>query len=182
MTRTAEKLALESYQEYLRLLARMQLDPRLRSRLDPSDVVQQTLLKAHEKRAEFRGSSPPELMGWLRCILSNTMADAVRKLLRQKGDLHYSLETALQESSSRLEAWIKNEEPTPGHKLLREEQLLHLAKALSQLPDDQRMALELRHLQGYSLPAITEIMGRSKAAVAGLLRRGLKRLRELLEQ
>jgi RNA polymerase sigma-70 factor (ECF subfamily) len=121
-------------------------------------------------------------MGWLRCILSNTMADAIRKLVRQKGDLHYSLETALHESSSRLEAWLKNEDSTPGQKLLREEQLLHLAKALSQLPDDQRTALELRHLQGYSLPAITEIMGRSKAAVAGLLRRGLKRLRELLEQ
>src|SRR5215831_12774951 len=103
MARTAETLALESYQEYLRLLARMQLDPRLKNRLDPSDIVQQTLLKAHEKRGEFRGTSPPELMGWLRCILSSTMADAIRKLVRQKGDLHYSLETALHQSSSRLE-------------------------------------------------------------------------------
>jgi len=181
MALAAGKLALETYREYLRLLARMQLDPRLRSRLDPSDVVQQTLLKAHQKTAEFRGTSEPELMGWLRSILANTMADALRKLLRQKGDVQYSLEIALQQSSSRLEAWVNNGDPTPGQQLLREEQLLRLAEALSQLPDDQRVALELRHLQGYSLPDITEIMGRSKAAVAGLLRRGLKRLRELLE-
>jgi len=65
---------------------------------------------------------------------------------------------------------------------MRHEQLASLAKALAQLPDDQRTAVELHHLQGWSVARIAEQGGRSQAAVAGLLRRGLKKLRELLRE
>jgi RNA polymerase sigma-70 factor (ECF subfamily) len=57
-----------------------------------------------------------------------------------------------------------------------------LAEALVQLSDDQRLAVELKHLQGWSVADICKHTGRSEAAVAGLLRRGLKRLRELMAE
>ena len=58
--------------------------------------------------------------------------------------------------------------------------MLELAAALARLPEDQRTAVELHHLEGYSLVEVGRRMRRSKEAVAGLLFRGLKRLRELL--
>ena len=173
---------LEDYREYLRLLARLQLDPRLRGNLDPSDVAQETLLKAHARQDQFRGKTEAERTAWLRAILANTLADALRKLGREPGAAGGSLRAAVEQSSARLEQWLASDEPSPDEQVLRQEQLLRLAGALAELPEEQRTAVELRHLQGYSVPAISELTGRSVASVAGLLRRGLKRLRRRLEE
>lgn len=171
---------LESYRDYLRLLARLQLDARLRGKLDPSDVVQQTLLKAHQNAEQFRGQTEAERAAWLRRILANTLADAARKF-RFETARGRSLEQALHESSARLEEWLASSGESPGEQVDRQEQLLRLAQALSNLPDDQRQAIEMHHLQGVLLADIAGAMGRTEAAVAGLLRRGRKKLRELLE-
>jgi RNA polymerase sigma-70 factor (ECF subfamily) len=181
MTQEVQGRPLEQYREYLRLLARSQLDPRLQRKLDSSDLVQQTLLKAHEKRDQFRGQSEGEFIAWLRTILANVLADAVRKFRRQNAELEVSLQAALEESSSCLEAWLADGQASPGEQAMRQEQVLRLADALAQLPDDQRVALELHHLHGHSVPAIAQLMDRSTASASGLLRRGLKTLRGLLK-
>jgi hypothetical protein len=98
---------LEHYREYLRLLARLQLDPRLRGQLDPSDIVQQTLLRAHERFDQFRGQTDLELRAWLRAIMARSLFDAARKFGRQTGDRAQSLEAALEQSSARLEAFLR---------------------------------------------------------------------------
>jgi RNA polymerase sigma-70 factor (ECF subfamily) len=171
---------LERFREYLRLLARLHLDPRLQGQLDPSDVVQQTLVKAHLARDQFRGSTDGELAGWLRRILANTLADEVRRHRLELAHVH-SLEQAMDQSSARLEAWLARDQESPSEQAIRHEQVLRLAEALGRLPEDQRLVVELHHLQGLPLEDIVRRLGRTEAAIAGLLRRGRRKLREILE-
>jgi RNA polymerase sigma-70 factor (ECF subfamily) len=172
--------AVEEYRDYLHLLARLHLDVRLQGKVDPSDLVQQTLVKAHQHHDQFRGRTSAEQAGWLRRILVNTLVDAARKYGREL-DLERSLE-ALHASSARLEACLADDGSSPSELASRQEELLRIARALAQLPDDQRVAVERHHLRDQPVAAIAADLGRTEASVAGLLRRGLKRLRELLAQ
>jgi RNA polymerase sigma-70 factor (ECF subfamily) len=177
-----DSAGLERYRHYLELLARLHLQPRFRSKLDASDVVQETLLKATQNLAQYRGKSEAELAAWLRRILTNSLVDAVRELEGAKRDvaLERSLEHSLAQSSARLEALLQSSGSSPSQQVLRQEQLLQLSAALAQLPEDQRQALELHYLQGCTVSAIAEQMGRTERSVAGLVRRGLQRLRVLM--
>ena len=172
--------ALESYRSYLRLLAGLRLDPRLRRKIDPSDLVQVTLLKAHEASERCSFVEEAQRAAWLRQILARTMADEARRYSRDKrdADLERSLLAGLDESSARLEPWLADNHSTPSQQAIRHEQLLALAEALDALPDDQRQAVELHHLSGCSVAEVGARLGRSHASVAGLLRRGIKALRE----
>jgi len=172
---------LEQYRDYLRLLARLQLDPRLRGALDPSDVVQQTLLKAHENLDGFRGKTDAELQAWLRAILAQQFALIARKRGRQKVRTH-SLEAALEQSSARLESLVASEQFSPSQEAMRTERLVELAMALGGLPEDQRTALELRYLRGLSVAAVGEHMGRTTVSVTGLLYRGTRALRQRMNE
>jgi RNA polymerase sigma-70 factor (ECF subfamily) len=184
MTRdTHEDLPMERHREYLHLLARLHLPARLRSKLDPSDVAQQTLLNAHQHLGQFRGHTEAELAAWLRQILANTLTDAVRQFGGAKRDvtLERTLQEAVAASSARLEALLLSDTTSPSGVAMRHEEFLRLAEALPQLPDDQRTAVEMHHLQDRSVAEVAERLDRTEASVAGLLRRGLKRLRELLD-
>jgi len=185
MTAEAEALGgwVARYCDYLRLLARLHLDPRLQGKVDPSDVVQETLLKAQKCLDQFRGSTDAEQAAWLRAILANTLAELLRRFTRRQRDvaLERSLSVSLDESSERLEAWLADQHTTPSALAARHEVLARLAAALEALPEDQRIVIELRYLHGLSVAAIEQATGRSNASVAGLLRRGLARLRSSLE-
>src|SRR5262245_45860190 len=174
---------LDRYRDYLHLLARMQLPPRLQAKLAPSDIVQETLLKAHEKRGQFRGQTNAEEAAWLRQILANHLAQVVRRFGRQQRNvgLEQSMQASLDDSSARLEHFLAADQSSPTQHVVRQERLVRLAEALASLPEEQRAVLELRHLQGQPVAEIARLLNKTEASVAGLLRRGLQGLREKLE-
>ncbi len=186
VNRTAEPdgRPLEGYRDYLRLLARTQLGPRLQAKLDSSDVVQQTILQAHQARGQFRGTTEAEKLAWLRTILANVLAAAIRRFEAQARDIgrERSLEGDLDLSSSRLECLCAADQTSPSQRAVRCEELLRLAAALTRLPEDQRQVVELHHLKGLPVAEVAELMERTRPAVVGLLFRALKKLRQLLQE
>ncbi len=184
LVRAELSAGLETFREYLHLLARMQIDPRLRRDFDASDIVQTVLLKAHQKEVDFCGTSRGEQAAWLRKILANTLADALRDRLRTRRDVRreVNLEHAIEQSSVFLRACAASHDPTPSAVARDKEDALSLADALAQLPEAQRDAVTLKHLESRSLVDVANLMGRSPASVASLLRRGLAKLRELMKE
>ncbi|MCI0463304.1 MAG: sigma-70 family RNA polymerase sigma factor [Gemmataceae bacterium] len=179
-----EPLPLERFRSYLLLLARARLDARLRGKLDSSDLVQQTLLEAHQALPSFQMRSVAEQAAWLRQILARNLANAVRDLGRAKRDLarERSLQALLDESASRLEGWLAAEQSSPSQQAERHEQALRVAEALETLPDNQKEAVLLRYWEDLALAAIGQRMNLSTAAVTGLLQRGLRNLKKRLQE
>jgi RNA polymerase sigma-70 factor (ECF subfamily) len=175
---------LEGFRDYLRLLARAGLDPRLQAKLDPSDVVQQTLLEAYKDLATFRGQGPEALRAWLRQVLARNLANALRDFRRTRRDVarEQALDALVAESSARVEAWLAADDSSPSAGLQRQEEAGRLAAALETLPEAQREVVMLRHLHSWSLHDIARHLGRSRAAVAGLLHRGLQQMRSELQR
>jgi RNA polymerase sigma-70 factor (ECF subfamily) len=128
--------ALDHFRDYLLLLARMELGPQGRSRLDPSDVVQQTLLEAHRTHDQFRGHGEAEMAAWLRRLLACNFVDARRAWGRAKRDVarERSLESFLGQSSARLGTCLAADQTSPSHAAERHDRGVRLASALATVP------------------------------------------------
>ncbi len=174
--------ALEPYRRYLEVLARVHLDASLRGKLDPADLVQQTLLRAYAALPEVRSQSPEVLTAWLRKILARTLADTVKHYHRDRRDvdLERSLEADLDRSSSGLAGWLAADQTSPSVAAQRNEELIRLADALADLPEPQREVVILKHCRGLTLQQIADHLGRTVPSIASLLRRGLEALRHRL--
>jgi RNA polymerase sigma-70 factor, ECF subfamily len=173
---------LERYRSYLRLIARLHIPAPLKGKLEPSDVVQDTLVKALQHLDQFRGRTEAELAGWLRQILANSLTNAARNLRRSKRDAgrEVPLEQQVNESSARMEAFLGADQSSPSQAACRNEGLRQLAAAIEGLPDAQREAVTLYHLQQWSIDRVAEHLQRTPAAVAGLIKRALKHIRTVL--
>ena len=90
------------------------------------------------------------------------------------------MQQAVDASSARLEAWLAGPEPSPVAVAEQNEQVLRLADALATLPGPQQEAVIRHYWQGETVGQIAADLGRTPAAVAGLLKRGLRQLRQTL--
>src|SRR5579875_1247911 len=150
---------LELYRHYLYLLVRTEIGRRLQSRLDPSDLVQETFLAAHRDFAGFRGTTEAELVAWLRQVLAARLADQVRRHLKAKrrdARLERRLADELDQSSQDLAYQLAALQSTPSDQAARREQAVLLAEALKALPADYEEVIVLRHLEGLSFAEVAD--------------------------
>ena len=179
---------LQTYQNYLKLLAQTQLDQKVRGRVSPSDVVQETMLEAHCGFAKFRGDSDGEFFVWLRKILVNNLAQAVeRHVLAAKRDVRREvarvrMNASLDRSAMRLEAMLADHRPSPESDVSLQEDLVRLANAMTELSADHRDVIVMRHLEGIPFAKIAERMGRTSGAVRMIWLRAIEQLRQILRR
>lgn len=174
---------LERYRNYLSLLAQIQIGRRLRRKLDPADVVQETFLHAHCSLAGFRGTTEAEWIAWLRQILANRLAMLFRRYLGAQGRdvrLERQLADELDQSSRFLSRALVAADTSPSQRAVRHEQAVALADALQRLPGRYREVILLHQIEDLMFPEVARRMGRSVGSVKHLWIRALTRLRDLL--
>jgi RNA polymerase sigma-70 factor, ECF subfamily len=176
------------YSNYLKLLVMTQLDSRLRSRVSPSDIVQESFFEAHRDFEQFRGHSTGEFVAWLRRIVVNNILRVVEQhLLTEKRDVRREISIEeigrrLEQSTVRLETLLVEAADSPSRCAVRREDEIMLADALAELPADYRDVIVLRHIEGLPFEEVAQRMDRTAGAVRMLWLRALKKLRETLEQ
>ncbi len=174
---------LELYRNYLRLLARSLIRQPLQVRLDASDLVQETFLKASREFAQFAGSGEKELAAWLRQILVRTLANQAKHHHARGRDQRRqeSLDALLDRSSLVIQEQLADSIASPSALAVGREQAVLLADALARLPADYREVFILRNLEQVPVDEIATRIGRSPNAVRKLWGRAMVALKQAME-
>ena len=181
----AKEQLFDRYRHYLQVLARAQLGRHLRTKCDPSDIVQLTLLEAHRDFGEFQGNREAELLAWLRRILAHNLFNEARHFAAQQRDAarEVSLEqmqAGVDQSSLALGNCLAADGPSPSHAAAERESAVRLADALSRMPSDYQTVLLLRVFEELPAEEVARRMERTAGAVRMLQMRALAALRDEL--
>jgi RNA polymerase sigma-70 factor (ECF subfamily) len=166
---------------YLLAVANREFSAALRSRLDPGDVVQDTLMKAWRHFPQFRGQTEHDLLAWLRQILRRNMANerrrhlrTVMRCIRREVSLAAAVLLPLPDS-------IDRESELPGTQAYSREQHDALHDALRRLPERYRQVLQLHTQEELTFAQIGGRLHCSAEAARKLWSRAADRLAQLLE-
>lgn len=173
----ASRELVETCRDYLLLVAHRNLDDDLQRKVGASDLVQETFLHAHEKFAQFRGSSSEELLAWLRRILLNHVVDENRKY-RQSGKRQISRERFLTQGP-KTDGGVPEpaaHDKSPSSAAIAHEEAVALSAAMQRLPDDYRQVLLLRTWQRLPFEEVGRRLNRSPDAARKLWTRAIERL------
>jgi RNA polymerase sigma-70 factor (ECF subfamily) len=179
----------ERHRPALRRMIGLRLDQAVSRRLDASDVVQDVLLKANQRLAEYLRNPTMPFHLWLRQIAHDHVLDAHRRH-RQAAKRTLDRERPLaiaaaggdyeDRSSLDLAAQLRDPAPTPAAEAVRRELQGRFQAALGQLDDDDREIILLRHFERLSNSEAAQSLGLSEAAAGMRHLRALRRLRAIL--
>ncbi len=178
----AREALFERCRNYVSLVARNNVESWLRSKVDSSDIVQQTMLEAHRSFTDFQGGTEAEWLAWLRRILVHNSQDAIRRYRTDKRQAHQevALDAGFRGLSASFHVEPTADIETPSKIMCQKEAEIELADAISQLPEDYQDVIILRNLQRLPFDEVAERMGRSRPAVQMLWLRALRKLEQIL--
>jgi RNA polymerase sigma-70 factor (ECF subfamily) len=181
---SAVKTLLEQHRERLLHMVAVRMDPRVVQRLDASDVVQDSLLEAHEKFAEYAGTRPLPLYPWLRQIAWQHLMHAherhihtkKRSVVREQA----SVVMLSDDSVQGLVEHLVDSQTSPSGKVMREELQQRIRGALADMSPRDGDILVMRYLEHMSIDEIAATLQISENAVHMRQLRALQKLRESL--
>jgi len=180
-SREALGQVLEACRHYLLVVANQQVPPTLAAKLAPSDLVQETFLKAHREFAQFQGQSEAELLAWLRRILLNSLVSFNRQY-QATDKRQLGREVSIGDAElGELENGIVSEAESPSAQAMAREQDQALQRALERVPEQQRQLIRWRNYERLSFEEIGQRTGQSAEAARKAWVRAVKQLREMLE-
>ena len=183
------------YRNYLRMVVRTGLGPRLRERVELSDVVQEALVEVVRQFPQFTGQNEAALVGWLRRLVGQKLADLGRyhsRAKRSAGGADVPLDGMASPDkggggdgehagAGRLLDVLALSQTSPSEAASKRELIVLLADALAGLPGPESEVLWLYHADGLSFESIGDRLGLSRKSVRGVWARGLKSLKRSLE-
>jgi RNA polymerase sigma-70 factor, ECF subfamily len=172
------------FENYVLLLVNTSIGRMLGSKVDAGDIVQEALLRAHQRFGQFKGSTEAELAGWLRQIVINVLSDHWRRYVEAESrqiTRERSLDAILDQSSQALGNLLAASGTTPSQAAQRRDLGVVLADALAELSDEHRQVVILRSLRECSWDEVASQMRRSVGAARMLWIRALKDLRPRIE-
>ena len=152
----------------------------LSRRVDASDVVQETLLSASRRLAEYLQNPQLPFHAWLRQLARDRLADAYRRQLADKRDVTREQSMGGDQPSLSPAAQVRDDGLTPAAMLLRNELASCFVSAVDQLPEEAREIMLMRHAEQLTNSQAAEVLGLSEPAASMRYLRALRQLKSLL--
>jgi RNA polymerase sigma-70 factor (ECF subfamily) len=182
----AREELLARHRPRLRRMVHLRLDPRLCARVDPSDVVQETLAEAAHRLDEYLHRPPLPFYPWLRQLAIDRLLDLRRRHVRASKRTVLREEPGVlslpDESAAKLAQQLIDLGSSPSRHLLRQEVRQRVRAALERLPAADREVLILRHLEQMPAREVAAVLRLGEGAVRMRVVRALGRLRDLLDE
>ena len=181
--RVAIQQLLMAHTSALSRFAASRLPSSVRDVVDPEDIVQQTFTQAFRSISRYRQQEGASFLSWLTGIAENKIMDTVKGLQREKrGGNRQRVRHAATESRSvaDLVDLLSAGSHTPSRSVAGHEAVRAIQKAIDELPEEYRTAVQLRLLECKSLEETAKLMNRGPRAVQGLIDRARKKMRAAL--
>ncbi len=173
---------------HARLRARLlrQMDPVMRSKLEPEDILQQVYLEAFRALGQFTYQGKDSFLRWLYAILDRKLIDEHRAMRAERRDVRREAKpapaSANQTTYVDLMARVMADVGTPSRVVRKDEALGVISACVATLPEHYRDVIQMRFLEGRPVAEVAERLNRSIGSIHMICHRALRQLREDVER